>query len=170
MCKKLNPESSSRRTQPCEGENQKSEICKPKIEAPVTRSKTSIAEGTLTLKNLTISGLQVTNNVLEAVLEDKEGEIYKQLKKSTEESLFAFFKKSNPDVESVKVLSLSVGSLVVDYIVTLKASNRRITDLIKTFPNETVTFFKNDSVFQADTSAKFSQITGKLISSRKIVN
>lgn len=138
----------------------KSEPCTPARSAPYTESKESIAKGELTLKNLTIDGVVISNEVLENIIEQK-GELYQELKNTTQTSLLSFYRSKNPDVERVDVTGLRVGSLVVEYVVVLKGSGKTTADL-NVFPDSAVNIFPKDSVFKAETSAKFSKITGTL--------
>lgn len=139
------------------------EPCTPSVSSPFTESNRSIAKGHLVLKNLTIDGAKITNEDLQHIIDEK-GKVFEKIKNSSAISLLSFYRKSNPDVEQVIVTNLSVGSLVIEYIIILKGHNQTVSDL-NVFPNTTVNIFPDDSIFAAETSAQFSSITGALLSS-----
>ena len=78
----------------------KSEKCQPRDEAPLTISNVAKAQGKVTLLELKVNNTLIVDKVLEIILIEK-GNSYAQLKRETENGLFALFQSNNVEVKFI---------------------------------------------------------------------
>ena len=144
----------------CIGNSHKSEPCSPDTKKPLTMSRVAKATCKMTLKDLKINGKITTNKALQNIVSEK-GKIYNELKNETEVSLFLLYKKTIPNLKRVTVLELSVGSLVVDYIVEIEVKSSEPIKWKKFNPiQNTTSLFDGNSRFKATTSPQLIEISG----------
>ena len=137
----------------------KSEKCQPRDEAPLTISSVAKAQGKVTLLELKMNNTLILDIELENILIEK-GNYYAQLKRETENSLFALFQSNNVEVRNITVTELNVGSLIVDYVVELDISHSEITLQSLNPVKYSRDIFLKDSPFNAKTSPQYSEIAG----------
>ena len=128
-----------------------------------TKSSTGKVQGTFKLSNLTINSTDLSNTALQTIL-DSKGMEYKMLKDNLETNLLDFFLAENDVVVvSINITNLSVGSLIVDYVVTLDATKSNFSKVEDINPIKNFTqFFGSNSTFTGYTSPTFSMISGIL--------
>ena len=125
-----------------------------------TTSNIGKVNGTLGLFNLTKNASALSNTDLQLIL-DTKGNEYEILKDDVKITLTnLYLKEKNVVVQNINIINLSVGSLVVDYIVTINLKKSNITKLDDINPIKKFTQFFENSTYTGYTSPQHSAISG----------
>ena len=126
-------------------------------------SKIATAIGRLTLFNLTMNNVTISDANLTRILSE-QAVTYHHFKNETERGLFNLFKENHVDVISVVVISMEVGSLVINYKVTFDLTmNLSMTPEQLNPIKGPTNIYTSSSTFHADTSSEYSYILGMFV-------